>query len=145
VEAAVTADGAPGIVAIELCAYGDGCGEILARYGASGRLLTAFGLGLDYLFLVAYPTALWLANQRMHPRLWPRLARASTRIGTLTWGVGLADALENYCLVRMVLDPAALDYGWPAAGFATVKFGLLAVVLGWLGVCYALTLCRRPA
>ena len=39
--------------------------------------------------------------------------------------------LENYCLTQMLVNPAAGGYAWPAALFATIKFVVLGVTLGW--------------
>ena len=47
------------------------------------------------------------------------------------WVAGAADALENYCLTQMLVNPAADWYAWPASIFATIKFMVLGVTLGW--------------
>jgi hypothetical protein len=121
-----------GIVSFELCAYSGSCRDIIAHWDSTTRLMAALSLGIDYLFMVAYPAAicfgLLLVALKVPARLQPLTKRAAWAI----WIAGAADALENYCLARMLLAPAAQQYAWPAAIFATVKFSVLGVVLAWL-------------
>lgn len=109
-----------GIISLELCAYADTCAAIVEQWGSRGRDAAMLGLGLDYLFLVAYAGLLGVS-------LW---WRGSRRMPWAALGAGLADAVENFALVQYLQQGG----GWAqaAAMFATLKFALLALASFWL-------------
>ncbi|MFO1393529.1 MAG: hypothetical protein U1F09_07205 [Steroidobacteraceae bacterium] len=47
-----------GIVSFELCAYSGACRDIVAHWDPTTQLKAALSLGVDYLFMVAYPAAI---------------------------------------------------------------------------------------
>lgn len=126
-----------GIISFELAGAVARAQAMLDSWDAHARLYAAFGLGLDYLFMVSYAVAIGLGCAGLAGvlgRRWPRLGRVG-RI--LAWGLlpaALLDAVENIALLRMLLAGAA-SAPWPAlaAGCAAVKFALVA-----LGLLYAL-------
>ena len=61
----------------------------------------------------------------------PKSLIAAGMFALAGWGAGAADALENYCLAQMLVNPTADWYAWPAAIFATTKFIVLGATLGW--------------
>ena len=120
-----------GIVSFELCAYTGSCRAIVEAWGPVGQVWAALSLGLDYLFMFLYAVTIFLG-------LWLVVVHVPERLKTITlgaalavWVAGAADAAENYCLTRMLVNPAADGYAWPASIFATIKFVLLGVTLGW--------------
>jgi hypothetical protein len=126
-----------GIVSFELAGNDTLSQEILRSWGPTGRIYAGLNLGLDYLFLFAYATAIGLAcamigqKGALHP--WLRSLGIS-----LSWALLLAgafDAIENYALIRLLLG--STGGGWSiAARFAAIaKFSL--VVLGILYVILA--------
>jgi hypothetical protein len=121
-----------GIVSFELCAYAGSCLAILDAWDPTARLMAALSLGLDYLFMVAYPAAICFGLLLLVPRVPASLQGLTRAAAWLSWVAGGADALENYCLARMLLAPEAQQYAWPAAIFATVKFAVLGTTLAWL-------------
>lgn len=121
-----------GIVSFELCAYTSDCPTIVQGWGPAAQLLAAFSLGLDYLFMAAYPAAICLGLILVARRLPPGWRGPTLGMAWLPWGAGVADAVENYCLLRMLLAPSASTFAWPASVAATVKFVILGVALGWL-------------
>lgn len=85
-----------GIVSFELARTPEAASAMLASWGESARLSLAFGLGLDFLFMPVYATALSLsiliAADRRRGGVWSALGKA------LAWGAFLAtgfDAVEN--------------------------------------------------
>jgi hypothetical protein len=111
-----------GIVSFELCAYESACASIPASWDAKAKLYAAMSLGLDHLFMLAYPAAiscgLWLFRSRC-PALW----RTPTMLMICAvWVAGAADAVENHHLFQMLLDQPMANHQWPATLAATVKF-----------------------
>jgi hypothetical protein len=135
-----TAAAPHGIVSFELARHAETAERILASWDDAARTRAALSLGLDYLFLVAYGTALALACERAGTRMAPALGAA------LAWGqlgAALLDAVENAALARILLGTAgrhAAVVAWScaAAKFALVCAGLLFAAAGEL---YRL---RRP-
>ncbi|HQR23661.1 MAG TPA: hypothetical protein PK163_02675 [Steroidobacteraceae bacterium] len=120
-----------GIVSFELCAYSGSCRDIVAHWDPTTQLKAAMSLGVDYLFMVAYPAAICCGLLLLASSVPASLEPLTRRAAWVIWIAGAADALENYCLARMLLVPDAQQYAWPAAIFATVKFTVLGVVLAW--------------
>lgn len=126
-----------GIISFELAGSVARAQAMIDSWDARARLYAAFGLGLDYLFMVSYALAIGLGCLRaagVLGRRWPRLAGLGR---LLAWGLSLAallDAIENFALTTMLLAGAA-SAPWPAlaAGCAAVKFALVG-----LGLLYAL-------
>jgi hypothetical protein len=125
-----------GIVSFELCAYTGSCRAIVEAWGPGGQVWAALSLGLDYLFMLAYAAAIFLALRLVAARVPERLKMLTLGAAWAVWVAGAADAAENYCLTQMLVNPAAGRYAWPAALFATIKFVVLGVTLGWWFLMY---------
>jgi hypothetical protein len=121
-----------GIVSFELCAYTGSCRAIVEAWGPVGQVWAALSLGVDYLFMFLYPATMFLGLMLVVVHVPERLKMLTCSAALAVWGAGAADALENYCLAQMLVSPAAGGFAWPAAIFATIKFVLLGVTLGWL-------------
>ena len=121
-----------GIVSFELCAYTGSCRAIVEAWGPGGQIWAGLSLGLDYLFMFLYPATIFLALALVVVHVPERLKMLTTGAALAVWGAGAADALENYCLAQMLVNPAAGGHSWPAAIFATIKFIVLGATLGWL-------------
>ena len=139
-----------GIVSFEFAGSLAAAQRMMDSWGETGRIYAGLNLGLDYLFLVAYPFSIGLACVMVSRRLHTRGGGIS-RLGIgLAWGqgaAGLLDALENYSLIRVLLGTRIES--WPlvarisATGkFALVTIGLLYVLVGWIA---SLFLKRVPA
>lgn len=125
-----------GIVSFELAWSSERAGSMIASWNDEARRHVAFSLGFDYLFLCAYGALTWsllrlrgLALARAQRVRW---ARAFRVLSLAAWAAAGCDAVENAALWRVLADPAA---PWPAiaAGFATVKFAILALLTSiWL-------------
>jgi hypothetical protein len=98
----------------------------------------AFGLGLDYLFMPFYATALALGILLAAGRHQGWFSTLGIWLGWGAFAAALFDAAENYALARMLLmNQVWSPYPEIAAFSATIKFGLLLLGLvyafvGWL-------------
>jgi hypothetical protein len=120
-----------GIVSFELCAYTGSCRAIVEAWGPGRQTWAALSLGLDYLFMLAYAAAIFLALRLVAARVPERLKTFTGGAAWAVWVAGAADAAENYCLAQMLVNPAAGGCAWPASILATIKFMVLGVTLGW--------------
>jgi hypothetical protein len=123
-----------GIVSFELAGTPEQAQAQLASWDQTAALYAAFGLGLDYLFMPVYATALALGILLAAGKHGGWFATFSTWLGWGAYAAAIFDAVENYDLARMLLMNQVLSpYPQVAAFSATVKFGLLL-----LGLFYAL-------
>lgn len=136
-----------GIVSFEFCGYAGNCEAILAAWGERGRALAMLVQGLDYLYLLAYSgfgcTALLLLAQRVPPAL----QRFTTRLAWFALLAGVADALENAALIRLLMGDTAVETGKLAGHFASAKFAIVGLSLAWMLGCWVgfVLVRRRPA
>lgn len=129
-------DSAPnGIVSFEFAGDLATAQQIMVEWGESGRLLAGFHLGLDYLFLVLYPSAIALACVLLITSLSPG-RRLLVILGVaLAWGqliAGLLDAIENWALYTLLTganNPLLPPVAWWCAA---VKFALVGVGLAYV-------------
>lgn len=103
---------------------------ILSSWDQRAQLLAAFGLGLDYLFMLAYAVTFnsacrWSA-EKLGRAAWGRW------IGSLVFLAALLDALENACLAIGLIGRPVSPYPEIAASSAAVKFALIFLSLGWI-------------
>jgi hypothetical protein len=132
-----------GIVSFEFAGNAARAESIMASWDGQARLYAALSLGLDYLYMVAYATAISLACIRVG-KAWRRRASSVAWLGLLLaagqWVAAVLDAVENVALLRLLFGYEAGV--WPTVAWwcATVKFvlvgaGLLYVLLAgsvWL-------------
>jgi len=135
-----------GIVSFEFAGSLPAAQRMMDSWGETGRIYAGLNLGLDYLFLVAYPFSIGLACVMVSRRLHTRGGGIS-RLGIgLAWGqgaAGLLDALENYGLIRVLLGTQIEAWPTIARLAATGKFILVA--LGLLYVLVGLALGRTES
>jgi hypothetical protein len=126
-----------GIVSFELCAYRANCQEIVGAWTAQAKAMAAMSLGLDYLFMVAYPAAICCGLLWAAPRLRPAFQRVAMALAWGIWLAGVADAVENYHLFQMLLGQPGAWHPWAATAAATLKFALLIpALLVWLATAF---------
>jgi hypothetical protein len=127
-----------GIVSFELAGNVEATTEILLSWDERADLFAAFGLGIDYLFMPVYATALALGIFLAADRHSGWFLSLGAWLGWGAYAAALFDAVENYALARMLLlNEVWSPYPEVAAFSATIKFGLLTVGLvfaltGWL-------------
>lgn len=122
-----------GMISYELARTEANAASMLGSWDEAARLAAAFSLGLDYLFLVSYATAIgmvcWAVAAR-HEGRWATLGRL------LAWGLLLAallDAVENLALWQQLQHGAGASLARLAWLAALAKFALVAA-----GLLYAL-------
>ena len=109
-------------------------GEPVPGMVSRAYAFAVFGLGIDYLFMPVYATALALGILLAAGRHKGWFAILGAWLGWGAYAAALFDAVENYALARMLLmNQVWSPYPEVAAFCATVKFGLLL-----LGLFYAL-------
>lgn len=123
-----------GIVTFELAGLPPASQAILDSWDARARIYAAFGLGLDYLFMLCYALALALGTLLASGRHAGGLATLGALAGWGSLAAALFDAVENYALWRLLLDGVSGPWSGLGAVCAATKFALLA-----LGLLYALS------
>jgi hypothetical protein len=121
-----------GIVSFELCAFTSSCDLALNHWGAKGQALAMLSLGIDYLFLILYPGLLCIGFLLLLARLPPGMARVTLWMAWFCPVISVADAIENYALIKIILNESGNGYGLLAGIFAVIKFAFLGVTLAWL-------------
>jgi hypothetical protein len=138
-DAPLRTDRAPqGIVSFELAGDLPRAREIIASWEPQARVHAALGLGLDYLFLLAYSATIALACVRVSGRLRRRGAPLASPGLVLAWAQPAAaalDAAENFGLIQLLRGSerelwAALAWWCAVPKFAIVAAALLYVAIG---------------
>jgi hypothetical protein len=125
-----------GVVSFEFAGNAAQAQTIIRSWDQQARLYAAFSLGLDYLFMLAYSSAiglgcLWAASVLRAKN--KRLARLGAPLAWGQWAAVLLDAVENLALTRILLASAAEPWPELARWCATFKF-----LLVFLGLAYSL-------
>jgi len=124
-----------GIVSFELAGTPERAAEIIASWDARAQRYAAFGLGFDYLFMLTYAAALFLAcltaGQVLRERGWP-LSRWAGGLAGAAWVAAGLDAIENLGLALVLLESAGAPWPQIARLCALGKFALL-----FIGLVYA--------
>ena len=113
-------------------------GEPVPGFVSRAYAFAAFGLGVDYLFMPVYATALALGILLAAGKHGSWFARFGAWLGWGVYAAALFDAVENYALARMLLmNQVWSPYPEVAAFSASVKFvllslGLVYALVGWL-------------
>jgi hypothetical protein len=135
--APLTTEAAPyGVVSFELAGTVEKADEILSSWDAAAQQRATFGLGLDFLFMVAYASTIafgcGMAAQVLRGSGWP-LAQWGNR---LAWGAILAallDVVENLSLTIVIFGTVTSPWPEIARWCAIFKF-----VLVFVGIVYVI-------
>ena len=124
-----------GIVSFEFAGDSERAFAIVDSWNQEARLTAAFSLGLDYLFIIAYSTAislacLWTSDVTRNSN-WP-LDRLGSPLAWGQWAAGILDAFENLGLILILIY--GFEKAWPELVYwsALIKF-----ILVFLGLSYA--------
>lgn len=147
-DAPLKGDGAPmGIVSLQLAFDAATARSIVDGWDDDQRLLCAFGLGLDYLFMFLYPAAVAAACVFFGERLRFRgstLGRLGPVFAWVAVCAGVADMIENALLLGVLRG--VVDVAGAASAAAVTKFALLlAALLYAVTTALALRLSRAAA
>jgi len=113
-------------------------GEPVPELVSRAYAFAAFGLGIDYLFMPVYASALALGILLASSRHQGWFTVLGSWLGWGAYVAALFDVIENYALARMLLmNQVWSPYPQLATFSASVKFGLLAlgllyILVGWL-------------
>ena len=119
-----------GIVGFELAGDAATAARMIASWDAKARMYAALSLGLDYLFLCVYSTALafacvWAAG--VLRRGSPSLGNLALGVAWLQWVAAFCDGVENFALWLVLTgDPSDIAPAI-ARAFSLVKFALIAI------------------
>jgi hypothetical protein len=116
-----------GIVFFQFCGFRSSCGATLDQWGAKGQQLAMLSLGFDYLFLFLYSLLLHNALLRTSELIIdkPDFKKKTIRLAYGSFAAGVADAVENFCLIQVILSGSDGNYGFLAGVFASIKFLVL--------------------
>lgn len=146
--AAFQATGGPvgpgGIVPFEVAGTAERAAAMMKTWGESGSRAAAFSLGLDFLFIPVYSTAIsfgcaWTAG-RFRPGM---LHRLGILLAWGLWVAALLDCIENVALLVLLLDRVIEPWPHIAAVCAWTKFALISLGLAYLPVARAAGTLRR--
>ncbi len=120
-----------GIISFELAGELSLARSMVESWGETGRVYAGLNLGLDYLFMAAYSSAIALgcvlAARSLSPRVGLLLAWAQ-------FGAALLDAVENYALIQVLLGSQQASWPVVARWCAIPKFLIVAAGLAYVGV-----------
>lgn len=124
-----SADVPYGIVSFEFCGFAQSCDAILESWGVSGKNVALVILGMDYLYLVVYPALIASSLFLLRSKLPLPYRRINTTAIYLCVVIAVADAVENYGLIQIILRGESGSYGVLSSIFASVKFAVLGFTL----------------
>ena len=127
-----------GIVSFEFAKTLPQAQRMIESWGETGQLYATFNLGLDYLFLVLYPSSIALGCALISESLIHKQRLLSGTGLVLSWaqfGAGGLDAVENAALIKVLFgsqQPVWPELAWWCAliKFAIVLTGLVYVMVG---------------
>lgn len=118
-----------GIVSFELARTLDSSQAIIRSWDSNARLIAAFGLGFDYLFMPVYAVALSLGLLLAGREKIKWYYNLTAWLGWGAFAAALFDMIENYGLWRVLTGSVDPMFPQIAAFCATIKFILLAAGL----------------
>lgn len=134
VDAQLRGDASPhGIISFEFSWSLEGARRIMRQWDEQAKgWLAGFSLGLDFLWLPLYSTAIASALLLGDPTPWRR------RLAWSQWLAALLDAVENVCLLALLGGAPSDAAAKTAAVCAAIKFALvLAGIAGGVWVLWA--------
>jgi len=131
-----------GILSFEFAGDLSAAQNMVNSWGQTGRVYAGLNLGLDYLFLLAYASAIGLGCVLVARSFSPRkrfLADLGNLIAYAQIAAALLDGVENYALIRVLFGTEMAV--WPVVArwsafpkFAIVGAGLIYVMIGTIVV-----------
>ena len=123
-----------GIISFELAKTPARSTAIMNSWDSTQKLIAAFSLGLDYLFILFYSITLSLGcvwtSIVINPQK-PALALIGLIIAWLQWAAAILDGIENYSLFRILLVESNFPYSQLAFWCAVLKFGIIFAGIIW--------------
>jgi len=110
---------------------------MVKSWGDHARLIAAFGLGFDFLFMPIYALAVSFGVLLAKGRRSERFANMGVWMGWLAFVAPLFDAVENYGLMHSLMTQDVSLWPFIASVCASIKFALILAgiaygVIGWM-------------
>ncbi len=137
-----------GIVAFEMVKNIHDARIMIDMWGEKGRVVAAFGLGLDYLFLIAYSLFFGVISFEIGRKLKGRSKLLSAPGYVLSWLILLAavyDAIENFALIRILTGCQYSLWATTAYYFATMKFTIVIITVVYIVLGLIMLWLTRPS
>jgi hypothetical protein len=143
-----TEDAPYGIISFELAGTMETTESILASWDESAKLHAAFGLGLDYLYMLLYSCTIGIAC------IWAAGVLRLRHFPLVGFGIGLAwaqwlaaalDAIENAGLTILLFGRSSEFWAGLSRWCALGKFALIFAGLTWVFFGLAVRLVVKPA
>lgn len=130
-----------GILSFEFAGTFANARLMMHSWDYTAKLRAAFGLGLDFFYLIAYSMTLSLACVYIAKSwaLFNSFSKAGLIIAWLQWPAALFDSIENVALIALLSDSnlvwlPPLAYWMAAAKFTLVAIALLYLLIGFFGL-----------
>lgn len=123
-----------GIISLELAGSQVVAESIVKSWDAIQQKIAAFGLGLDFLFIPVYSTALSLACVWTAANLSARKVTFGVLgmlIAWLQWVAAILDGLENIALMNILIGNPNPSLAPLASWCAGLKFGIIVAGMVW--------------
>jgi len=141
-----------GIVSFELAGNYENSRQILNSWNAEARVYAALSLGLDYLFLIVYALFISLSCVQVATAMKADYSIIGGIAVLLAWAqffAAASDAIENWALIHLLLNPSGRWMPGLARWCAMMKFsivtaGLIFIFGGLIAVGIKKSL-KRPA
>ena len=124
-----------GIVSFEFAGEPAAARQMMQSWGPRGQIYAGLSLGLDFLFLVTYASAIALGCVVCARVFQPWSGGLATLGAILAWAqipAALCDAVENIALIQVLLGSQAPIWPTVAYGCAIPKFAIVALGLTYL-------------
>jgi hypothetical protein len=123
-----------GIISFELAKSPSNSASILNSWDPNDKLVAAFSLGLDFLFMVSYSFTLglgcvWVAVLLRNKNI--AIGAIGIAIAWLQWLAAILDGIENWELMQILLRGAISPRPEIAFWCAAMKFGFILVGISW--------------
>ena len=134
------------VLALEFASTDKAASELVSQWGERGRVLAAFTIGLDALFIVIYVAILILGchmgMEGFAGRGWTTAAALGYFLAWAAVTAGLLDFVENWGQIKVL--SGELDLGWPriTSFCARIKFFLAGLAAAYVVTAMAILRAR---
>ena len=125
-----------GILSFELAKDIQVSEAILNSWDTQAKINAGISLGLDFLFLMIYPPLIALLIHKLNKILWT--GKPVYIVGLILlfsqFFTAIFDAIENICLIQLLLGSTDKLWALAAYYFAFMKFTLISIALIYLAI-----------
>lgn len=131
-----------GIISFELVSNIEDSKTILESWDLKSKINAGLSLGLDYLFLLLYPSLIAVLIHKLNRKLWSNHSFYNIGVYIIfaQYFTALFDAIENVGLIQLLLGNINQFWTSLAYYFASIKFVLILIGIAYivLNFCYFL-------